>query len=126
VRGCRDVPWSRDSDEQLKPAVHAIRSANSAIPWRRMIEKGLPTMSSADRLRSVEARRKIRDATASADQLAKRRYSDIAEALVMGQVVQFVRVGLAQWNELSNGDIEVRFMSGELFHFGKMSIVRID
>jgi hypothetical protein len=67
------------------------------------IEKGLLTMSSADCLRSVEARRKIRDATASADQLAKRRYSDIAEALVMGQVVQFVRVRLAQWNELSNG-----------------------
>jgi hypothetical protein len=127
VRGCRDVVWSRVSDEQLKPAAHAIRSANSAIPWHSMnqIEKGLLTMSSADRLRSVEARRKIRDATASADQLAKRRYSDIAEALVMGQVVQFVRVGLAQWNELSNGDIEVRFMSGELFHFGKMSIVRV-
>ena len=89
------------------------------------IEKGLQTMSSADRLRSVEARRKIRDAMASADRLAKRRCSDIAKALVMGQVVQFVRVGLAQWNELSDGDIEVRFMSGELFHFGKMSIVRI-
>jgi hypothetical protein len=43
VRGCRDVVWSRDSDEQLKPAVHAIRSANSAIPWRSMnqIEKRL-------------------------------------------------------------------------------------
>jgi hypothetical protein len=44
---------------------------------------------------------------------------------VMGQVVQFVRVGLAQRNELNNGDIEVRFVSGELFHFGKTSIVRV-
>ena len=74
-------------------------------------------MSSADRLRSGETRKKIRDATASADQLAERRYSDIAKALVMGQVVQFVRVGLAQWTELNNGDIEVRFMSGEVISF---------
>lgn len=82
-------------------------------------EKGSLTISSADRLRSGETRRKIRDATASADQLAERRYSDIAKALVMGQVVQFVGVGLAQWNELNNGDIEVRFVSGELFHLGR-------
>jgi hypothetical protein len=88
-------------------------------------EKGSLTMSSADRLRSGETRRKIRDTTASADQLAERRYSVIAKALVMGQVVQFVRVGLAQRNELNNGDIEVRFVSGELFHFGKTSIVRV-
>ena len=82
-------------------------------------------MSSADRLLSGETRRKIRDATARADQLAERHYSDTAKALVMGQVVQFVRVGLAQWNELDNGDIEVRFMSGELFHFGQTYIVRV-
>jgi hypothetical protein len=91
----------------------------------KQTEKSLLTMSSADRLRSGETRRKIRDATVSANQLAERRYSDIAKALVMGQVVQFVRVGLAQWNELNNGDIEVRFVSGELFRFGKTSIVRV-
>lgn len=88
-------------------------------------EKDLPTMSSADRRRPGETRKEIRDATAGADQLAERRYSDIAKALVMGQVAQFVGAGLAQWNELNNGDIEVRFMSGELFHFGKTSIVRV-
>lgn len=82
-------------------------------------------MSSADRRRSGETRKEIGDAMASADQLAERRYSDIAKALVMGQVAQFVRVGLAQWHELNNGDIEVRFMSGELFHFGKTSIARV-
>jgi hypothetical protein len=82
-------------------------------------------MLSADRPRSGGARTKILDATASADRLAERRYSDIAKTLVMSQVVQFVRVGLAQWTELRDGDIEVRFMSGELFHFGKTSIVRV-
>ena len=82
-------------------------------------------MSSADRLQWGETRSKIRNARARAEQLAERQYSDVAKALVMGQVAQFVRVGLAHWNELNNGDIEVQFASGELFHFGKTSIARV-
>lgn len=82
-------------------------------------------MSSTGGLRPGETRTKIYDTTAAADPLAERHRADLAKALVMAQVAQFVKNGLARWDELGNGDIKLRFISGETFHLGKTSIMRV-
>jgi hypothetical protein len=66
-----------------------------------------------------------RGTKAAADRLAERRYADLAKALAMAQIAQFVKNGLAQRDELANGDIKLRFITGEKFHLGKTSIMRV-
>jgi hypothetical protein len=48
------------------------------------------------------------------DNIAGRFYSDPAKALVMAHIGQFVCDGYAEWTMLDNGDVELRFFSGEV------------
>jgi hypothetical protein len=82
-------------------------------------------MSSTGGLRPGEAHMRSRGTKAAADPLAERRCADLAKALAMAQIAQFVKNGLAQWDELGNGDIELLLISGETFHLGKTSIMRV-
>jgi hypothetical protein len=48
-----------------------------------------------------------------------------AKALVMSYVRQLVADGHAEWDLLANGEIEVRFRTGDSFIFGETTIIRI-
>jgi hypothetical protein len=51
--------------------------------------------------------------------------ADPAKALVMTCIGRFVADGCAQWNVPDNGDIQLRFNTGETFLVTKTVIVRL-
>jgi hypothetical protein len=48
-----------------------------------------------------------------------------AKTLVMSHVGQLVADGYAEWDVLPNGDVELRFHTGEIFILAEMMVVRI-
>jgi len=62
---------------------------------------------------------------ATPDTLAGRFDADPAKALVMSHIGQLVSGGDAEWNLLDNRDVELRFLSGEIFLLADNSITRI-
>jgi hypothetical protein len=61
----------------------------------------------------------------SRDPIARRRYADPDKALVMSQLDQLVADGYAEWAECSDGDLEVRFHSGQRFLLARHTITRL-
>ena len=59
------------------------------------------------------------------DSLTGRFAVDPPKALVMTHIAQFVSDGYAECSLLENGDVELRFLSGEIFLLADMSITRI-
>jgi hypothetical protein len=53
-------------------------------------------------------------------------HADPDKALVMAWIGDLIRGGHAEWGVLGNGDIEVRFMTGEVFHLGEATITRVN
>ena len=47
------------------------------------------------------------------------------KAVVMASVSRLVSGGLAEFGRLANGDIELRFSSGEVFHLHEAGITRV-
>jgi hypothetical protein len=43
----------------------------------------------------------------------------------MGWTGGLVRAGLAEWGVLGNGDVELRFMTGEVFRFSEELVMRV-
>ena len=43
----------------------------------------------------------------------------------MDSIGRLVADGIAELSRLANGDIELRFRSGEVFHLGGMAITRV-
>jgi hypothetical protein len=70
-------------------------------------------------------REKLRGAEAVANKVAGMIFGDPAKALVMSYVRQLVADGHAEWDLLANGEIEVRFRTGDSFIFGETTIIRI-
>jgi hypothetical protein len=70
-------------------------------------------------------REKLRGAEAVANKVAGMIFGDPAKALVMSYVRQLVADGRAEWDLLANGEIEVRFRTGDSFIFGETTIIRI-
>jgi hypothetical protein len=62
---------------------------------------------------------------AAVDDLAGRVYADPAKALVMSTIGHLVSDGFAVWSLLANGDVELRFLTGEVFLLGDTSITRL-
>jgi hypothetical protein len=62
---------------------------------------------------------------AASDNIAGRFYGDPAKALVMTHIDQFVRDGYADWAMLDNGDVELRFFSGEVFLLADGTMTRV-
>jgi hypothetical protein len=56
---------------------------------------------------------------------ARRRYADPDKALVMSLLEQLVADGYAEWVDRGNGDIEVRFHSGQRFLLARHTITRL-
>ncbi len=52
-------------------------------------------------------------------------HSDPAKALVMTHIGQFVYDGYAEWTMLDNGDVELRFFSGEVFLLADATMTRV-
>jgi len=50
---------------------------------------------------------------------------DPAKALVMSHIGQLVSDGYAEWSLLDNGDVELRFLSGEVFVLADTTITRV-
>jgi hypothetical protein len=62
---------------------------------------------------------------AAPDDIAGRFYGDPAKALVMIHIGQCVRDGHAEWTMLDNGDVELRFFSGEVFLLADATMTRV-
>jgi hypothetical protein len=52
-------------------------------------------------------------------------FADPAKALVMSNIGQLVSDGPAEWSLFDNGDVELRFFTGEVFLLADTSITRI-
>jgi hypothetical protein len=70
-------------------------------------------------------RTKTGRAIAAPDNIAGHFYRDPARALVMTHIGQFVRDGYANWTVLDNGDVELRFFSGEIFLLADATMTRL-
>jgi hypothetical protein len=55
----------------------------------------------------------------------RRAYTDPAKAAVMSYIRKLVRLGLAEWVVLNNGDMKLALRTGEVFHLGEMVVTRI-
>jgi hypothetical protein len=51
--------------------------------------------------------------------------ADRTKALVMKHLGQLVADGLAQWNVLDSGEIQLRFNTGEMFLLAETGIIRL-
>jgi hypothetical protein len=56
---------------------------------------------------------------------ARRHYKDPDKALIMSHLARLVADGYAEWAERSDGDLELRFYSGQRFLLARHTITRI-
>jgi hypothetical protein len=70
-------------------------------------------------------RDKFRGTEAKGDAAASLVHADAARALVTGYIRRLVADGYAEWSPLANGDVEVRFRTGEAFVLTETAIIRI-
>ena len=59
------------------------------------------------------------------ESLTGRFAADPTKALVMSYIGQFINDGYAEWSLLDNDDVELRFLSGEVFLLGDTTITRV-
>ncbi|MDB5620393.1 hypothetical protein [Tardiphaga sp.] len=57
--------------------------------------------------------------------LPKRFRHDSAKSLVMKYLSQLVSDGFAEWRMLANDEVELRFVSGEVFLLAETTITRV-
>jgi hypothetical protein len=69
-------------------------------------------------------REKLRGAEATPDAIGDLIHAGRAKARVMSYVGQLVADGYAEWDVLKNGDIELRFHTGETFILAETTIIR--
>lgn len=70
-------------------------------------------------------RAKTSRTVAAPHNIADRFYGHPAKALVMAHIGQFVHDGYAEWTILDNGDVELRFFSGEIFLLSDATMTRV-
>jgi hypothetical protein len=71
------------------------------------------------------SREKLCGTKAMHDAIAGLFHPDSTKALVMAHMGQLVGEGYAEWDMLDNGDIRLRFHTGETFLLAKTMIIRI-
>jgi hypothetical protein len=62
---------------------------------------------------------------ASVDDVAARFSDDPAKSLVMMYLSQFVNDGYGEWHARDNGDLELRFVTGEIFLMADTTMTRL-
>jgi hypothetical protein len=70
-------------------------------------------------------REKSGDTNATSESVIGRLYADPTKTLVMNFIRRFVNEGFAEWHTLENGDIELRFFTGEVFLLAEKAVTRI-
>jgi hypothetical protein len=70
-------------------------------------------------------REKVRGTQATANTAAGLVHADAAKAFVTRYIGRLVADGYAEWDVLTNGDVEVRFHTGETFILAEAVIIRI-
>jgi hypothetical protein len=70
-------------------------------------------------------RAKASRTAAAPDNIAGRFYRDPVKTLVMTHIGQFVHDGYAEWTMLDNGDVELRFFSGQVFLLADATMTRV-
>jgi hypothetical protein len=73
----------------------------------------------------AKAKREKRRTRTMPDAIAGLVHADPAKARVMTYFRQLVADGYAEWRMLENGDIRLRFRSGETYLLAKTAIIRI-
>ncbi|MDH7785478.1 hypothetical protein QBD01_001496 [Ochrobactrum sp. 19YEA23] len=71
------------------------------------------------------SRRKLPGTAAAVDAIVAFAQDSPDKALVMKYIGQLVSDGYAEWAALDNGDIEVRFDSGETYLLAETTILRL-
>jgi hypothetical protein len=95
------MPAPTDQDDQCIVRKHGMKRSAKTKRWRRGGTK------------------------ATSHAIARLFYADPAKALVMKRVGRFVTDGYAEWDVLDNGDIQLRFNTGETFLLAETVIVRL-
>jgi hypothetical protein len=88
-------------------------------------KEGLQSMFPTAGLDVKMRRETIRGAAATPDDISGRFYANRAKPLVMTYIGQFVSDGFAERRVLENGDVELRFFTGEAFLLADATITRI-
>jgi hypothetical protein len=70
-------------------------------------------------------RRRLCGTKATPDAIAGLFRADPAKALVMKYIGQLVGSGFAEWDMFDNGDIQLRFNTGETFLLAETVIIRL-
>lgn len=73
----------------------------------------------------MKDRRAMTFLVAKGNRRGRRAYTDPAKAAVMSYIRKLVRLGLAEWVVLNNGDMKLALRTGEVFHLGEMAVTRI-
>jgi hypothetical protein len=74
----------------------------------------------------AKSRRKKYCCTAMApDGIAECIYADPAKTLAMTYIGKLICAGHAEWRALENGEVELRFFTGELFLLANTTIIRL-
>jgi hypothetical protein len=123
IRSARIRVSSTDSITQVVDA-HLLKSLVIADA-DRLAEGTLQTMflrSAFDAKTKRERRRRTRTMP---DAIAGLVHADPAKARVMTYFHRLVADGHAEWRMLENGDIRLRFRSGETYLLAKTTIIRI-
>jgi hypothetical protein len=91
----------------------------------RPVEGTQQTMFPRGALDAKMRREKLCGTDATSDAIAGLFRADPAKALVMTYVRRLVVDGYAEWDMLENGDIQLRFQTGETFLLARTMIIRI-
>lgn len=71
------------------------------------------------------SRRRLCGTEVKSDVIAGLIHADPAKTLVMNFIAQLVAEGFAEWEMLNDGDIELRFNTGETFVLAEKVIIRM-
>lgn len=91
----------------------------------RQHEESFEAMSTTGELGAKAQHERTCGTLAMLDSLTGRFAADPAKALVMSHIGQLVSDGYAEWSLLDNGDVELRFLSGEVFLLADTTITRV-
>ncbi|MGX9426193.1 MULTISPECIES: hypothetical protein [Bradyrhizobium] len=91
----------------------------------RLAEGTLQTMFPRDAFDAKTKREKRRRTRTMPDATAGLVYADPAKGRVMAYFRRLVADGHAEWQMLENGDIRLRFRTGETYLLAKTTIIRI-
>jgi hypothetical protein len=91
----------------------------------RSAEGTLQTMFPRGAFDARTKREKLVGTDPTSDAIAGLIHADPAKALVMTYVGKLVADGYAEWHMLENGDIQLRFHTGETYLLAKTMITRL-